>query len=86
VREAGISQRILILGDGDGVHYGHVTVGNLMTRSLGTSLTIGRKLEPGESRRKIAFLCASSGTTGKFSCISFAFIFGFDQVFQENPK
>ncbi|KAJ7890453.1 hypothetical protein B0H14DRAFT_2561127 [Mycena olivaceomarginata] len=65
VREAGNFPTYLtiILGDGDGVQYGHVTVRE-------SDDAQPRKLEPGESRRKIAFLCASSGTT----------------VFQENPN
>ncbi|KAJ7812607.1 phenylacetyl-CoA ligase [Mycena leptocephala] len=65
-REAGITEeRVLVLGEDDGGRHEHATVTDLMAHPTAFKLASVRKLRPGEGRRKIAFLCASSGTTGK---------------------
>ncbi|KAJ7693393.1 amp dependent CoA ligase [Mycena rosella] len=64
--EVGIPrERVVVLeGDGDSPR-GVVTVTQLTAQGLRLNLGLGRKLCPGEGRTKVAFFCASSGTTGK---------------------
>ncbi|KAJ7642716.1 amp dependent CoA ligase [Mycena polygramma] len=65
-REAGIPQeRVIVLEDVEGQHRGQFTISDLMAQGRTETPVLGRKLLPGEGRRKIAFLCTSSGTTGK---------------------
>ncbi|KAJ7654426.1 hypothetical protein DFH06DRAFT_993732, partial [Mycena polygramma] len=65
-REAGIPQeRVIVLEDVEGQHRGQSTIPDLMAHGRLTTPVLGRKLLPGEGRRKTAFLCTSSGTTGK---------------------
>ncbi|KAF7356535.1 4-coumarate--CoA ligase-like 7 [Mycena venus] len=77
-REAGIpEERILVIEEEDGALHGRRSVAYLMKHGLDTSPILGRKLHAGEGRRKIAFLCSSSGTTGKPKVVAishFAFI------------
>ncbi|KAF7357705.1 Acetyl-CoA synthetase-like protein [Mycena venus] len=66
-REVDISEeRIVILDDEEQYHRGFMTVANLTERGLRNPFDwMGRKMGPGEGRKKVAFFCASSGTTGK---------------------
>ncbi|KAJ7187871.1 amp dependent CoA ligase [Mycena filopes] len=58
--------RIVALADEGEPSRGRVTIRDLAAHTGGVnSLTLGRRLLPGENRTKMAFFCASSGTTGK---------------------
>lgn len=49
----------------------HATVEGLITTGLSkTPAFVERRLNPGEAKTKIAFLCFSSGTTGKPKAVS----------------
>ncbi|KAJ7105403.1 phenylacetyl-CoA ligase [Mycena crocata] len=64
--EAGIPLERVIVLEGEGEYPRWLpTIAHLTAQGLHTPLSLGRKLGPGEGRSKIAFLCASSGTTGK---------------------
>ncbi|KAJ7723552.1 amp dependent CoA ligase [Mycena metata] len=63
--EVGIpADRIVVLADEGESPQGPMTVDQLALHCAGGAF-LGRKLLPGEGRTKIAFFCASSGTTGK---------------------
>ncbi|KAJ6581581.1 hypothetical protein B0H19DRAFT_1115914 [Mycena capillaripes] len=64
-REAGIAKNRVVVLEDHGMHRGHTTISDLMVHGPSATSALGRKLHPGEGRRKIAFLCSSSGTTGK---------------------
>ncbi|KAJ7497699.1 amp dependent CoA ligase [Mycena latifolia] len=66
-REVGIPpDRIVVLEGEGGSLVDLVTVADLTAQGLRfNSLNVGRKLRSGEGRTKVAFFCASSGTTGK---------------------
>ena len=61
------AKNILIIGDGNSPHSpGFETLENTILWWLNhPTLSFETKLTPGEARRKVAFLCFSSGTTGK---------------------
>jgi 4-coumarate--CoA ligase len=68
-REVGIpTERVVVLeGEGEGeCPRNLVTISDLVMQGLVmNSRGLGRRLRPGEGRSKVAFFCASSGTTGK---------------------
>jgi len=64
-RLAGLPGSSIILLDASGPPE-HATIDRLVSSSSGLEATFqGLKLMPGEARKKVAFLCFSSGTTGK---------------------
>ena len=64
-RIAGIpDDRVIVLGPTAAAP--HATVEELVAAGLSKpSVFVERRLAPGEAKRKLAFLCFSSGTTGK---------------------